>query len=97
LRRLNDELTERDAESGDVWIDRESGKALVPVGNFSMPHARTVSVDPKTHLVYFPLENVDGHPILRTHHGVQIDIRVERQLFCNSLFEKNVKSSLFCS
>jgi hypothetical protein len=24
-----------------------------------------VSVDPKTHLVYFPLENVDGKPLLR--------------------------------
>ncbi len=30
-----------------------------------MPHAHTVSVDPKTHLVYFPLENIDGHPVLR--------------------------------
>jgi DNA-binding beta-propeller fold protein YncE len=53
------------AESGDVWIYREDGKALVPVGNFTMPHAHTVSVDPKTHLVYFPLENIGGHPILR--------------------------------
>jgi DNA-binding beta-propeller fold protein YncE len=53
------------AESGDVWIYRENGKGLAAVGNFSMPHAHTVSVDPKTHLVYFPLENVDGRPILR--------------------------------
>jgi hypothetical protein len=30
-----------------------------------MRHARTVCVDPVTHLVYFPLENIDGHPILR--------------------------------
>jgi hypothetical protein len=30
-----------------------------------MPHAHTVSVDPKTHLVYFPLENISGHPLLR--------------------------------
>jgi len=29
-----------------------------------MPHAHTVSVDSKTHLVYFPLENIDGHPLL---------------------------------
>lgn len=29
------------------------------------PHAHTVAVDPKTHRVYFPLENVDGHPVLR--------------------------------
>jgi hypothetical protein len=30
-----------------------------------MPHAHTVCVDPETHLVYIPLENIDGHPILR--------------------------------
>jgi len=24
-----------------------------------------VAVDPKTHLVYLPLENVNGHPLLR--------------------------------
>jgi len=30
-----------------------------------MPHAHTVFVDPETHLVYFPLENVNGHPVLR--------------------------------
>jgi DNA-binding beta-propeller fold protein YncE len=53
------------AESGDVWVYRENGKALVAAGNFSMPHAHTVCADPKTHLVYFPLENVDGHPVLR--------------------------------
>jgi DNA-binding beta-propeller fold protein YncE len=53
------------AESGDVTVFRESGKALVKEGNFFMPHAHTVSVDPETHLVYFPLENIDGHPLLR--------------------------------
>jgi hypothetical protein len=30
-----------------------------------MPHAHTVSVDPRTHLAYFPLQNVDEHPLLR--------------------------------
>ena len=53
------------AESGDVWVYRENGKALVAAGNFSMPHAHTVCADPKTHLVYFPLENMNGHPVLR--------------------------------
>jgi YVTN family beta-propeller protein len=53
------------AESGEVWVYRANGKGLVPVGNFSMPSAHTVCVDPKTHLVYFPLENVGGHPLLR--------------------------------
>ena len=53
------------AESGDVRVFKENGKALVAAGRFSMPHAHTVCVDPGTHLVYFPLENVDGHPLLR--------------------------------
>jgi DNA-binding beta-propeller fold protein YncE len=53
------------AESGNVWIYREDGKNLKAVGHFYMPHAHTVCADPKSHLVYFPLENVDGHPLLR--------------------------------
>jgi DNA-binding beta-propeller fold protein YncE len=53
------------AESGDVWVYRGNGKSLEAVGNFFMPRAHTVCVDPKTHLVYFPLENIDGRPLLR--------------------------------
>src|SRR6516164_4035388 len=53
------------AESGNVWVYRENGKNLVAVGNFFMPQAHTVCADPKTHLVYFPLENINGHPLLR--------------------------------
>ena len=53
------------AESGDVRVFREHNGKLVPDGGFNQPHAHTVSVDPKTHLVYFPLENVNGRPILR--------------------------------
>jgi DNA-binding beta-propeller fold protein YncE len=53
------------AESGTVSVFEESGRGLKSLGQFYMPHAHTVSVDPKTHLVYFPLENVEGHPILR--------------------------------
>jgi DNA-binding beta-propeller fold protein YncE len=53
------------AESGNVTVFRENGKTLVTVGSFSMPHAHTVSVDSDTHLVYFPLQNIDGHPLLR--------------------------------
>lgn len=37
----------------------ELGRGLVA------PHAHSVAVDPTTHRVYFPLENVDGHPVLR--------------------------------
>ena len=53
------------AESGNVTVFREDGKTLVTVGSFSIPHAHTVSVDSDTHLIYFPLQNIDGHPLLR--------------------------------
>jgi DNA-binding beta-propeller fold protein YncE len=53
------------AESGTVTIFQSHGKSLRLLGSMEMPHAHTVSVDPKTHLVYFPLENIDGHPVLR--------------------------------
>jgi len=53
------------AESGNVFVFRENGKSLVLEGNMSIPHAHTVCVDPNTHFVYFPLENIDGHPLLR--------------------------------
>ncbi len=53
------------AESGTVTVFQSDDKSLTSLGSFVMPHAHTVSVDPKTHLVYFPLENVDGHPLLR--------------------------------
>jgi DNA-binding beta-propeller fold protein YncE len=53
------------AESGDVRILEERERDLQPVGRLHIPHAHTVSVDPISHLVYFPLENIDGHPMLR--------------------------------
>jgi len=55
------------AESGAVmafWLD---GKTLKPAGEVRAPHAHTVSVDPRTHRVYLPLENIDGHPVLRIY------------------------------
>jgi DNA-binding beta-propeller fold protein YncE len=53
------------AESGNITVFRESGKSLALEGKLFLPHGHTVSVDPETHLVYFPLEKVDGHPVLR--------------------------------
>jgi DNA-binding beta-propeller fold protein YncE len=53
------------AESGEGSVFQESGKGLVFKGQVRMPHAHTVSVDPQTHLVYFPLQNLKGHPVLR--------------------------------
>ena len=53
------------AESGDVMIFREKGRTLETVGSLSIPYAHTVCVDPDTHLVYFPLQNMNGFPVLR--------------------------------
>jgi DNA-binding beta-propeller fold protein YncE len=53
------------AESGTVTIFQYGDRKLSIIGSMYMPHAHTVAVDPRTHLVYFPLENVDGHPLLR--------------------------------
>lgn len=53
------------AESGTVSVFKQNGRALEPVGHCNMPHAHSVSVDPKTHFVYFPLENLNGKPVLR--------------------------------
>jgi DNA-binding beta-propeller fold protein YncE len=53
------------AESGVVssfWLD---GSTLHPVGEYRAPSAHSVSVDPRTHRIYLPLENVGGHPALR--------------------------------
>ncbi len=55
------------AESGAVsayWLD---GTTLRPVGELRIPHAHTVSVDPRTHRIYLPLENIDGRPVLRIY------------------------------
>jgi DNA-binding beta-propeller fold protein YncE len=52
------------AESGTVTVFAWQA-GLRKLGEFNMPHAHTVAVDPQTHLVYFPLENLDGKPMLR--------------------------------
>ncbi len=61
------------AESGTVSVFTEhtgaNGVTLRHDGDFYMPHAHTVSVDPRTHLVYFALENIDGKPLLRIMEG----------------------------
>ena len=52
------------AESGTVTVFQNHNNSLSLISSFDMPHAHTVAVDPKTHYVYFPLENIDGHPVL---------------------------------
>jgi sugar lactone lactonase YvrE len=44
------------------WLD---GSTLRPAGSYDAPRPHTVAVDPRTHRVYLPLENVNGHPELR--------------------------------
>jgi len=55
------------AESGEVAVFAERGRRLTKLGQAPLaPAAHTVAVDPRTHLVYFPLERgSDGRPQLR--------------------------------
>ena len=53
------------AESGTVTILQYGSRKLTLLGSLNMPHAHTVAIDPETHLVYFPLQDLNGHPVLR--------------------------------
>jgi DNA-binding beta-propeller fold protein YncE len=53
------------SEAGVVSVFDEGEQGLTPIGEYEAPHAHSVSVDPATHRVYLPLENVDGKPVLR--------------------------------
>ena len=55
------------AESGEVAVFAEHGHGLRKLGQAMLAaEAHTVAVDPRTHLVYFPLERgSDGRPELR--------------------------------
>jgi DNA-binding beta-propeller fold protein YncE len=57
------------SESGTVTVFAEAptahGRGLVRRGSGVMPRAHAVAVDPRTHLVYLPLENEGGRPVLR--------------------------------
>lgn len=53
------------AESGNLSVFALNGKALTLLGSTEIPYAHTVAVDPETHLVYLPLQNINGHPLLR--------------------------------
>lgn len=60
------------AESGQFTVFQRNGTSLALLGSFDMPHAHTVAVDPKSHLIYLPLENVNGHPLLRIMRPVDL-------------------------
>jgi DNA-binding beta-propeller fold protein YncE len=57
------------SESGTVSALTETetrdGIRLIRDGDFDLPHAHTVAVDPRTHLIYFPLQDLGGGPVLR--------------------------------
>lgn len=54
------------SESGVVSVFHERTGGVVEIARSELaPSAHTVAVDPETHLVYFPLEDVDGEPVLR--------------------------------
>jgi DNA-binding beta-propeller fold protein YncE len=53
------------SESGVVSTFEADGAELRPLGELRAPHAHTVSVDPRTHRVYLPLQDVGGRPVLR--------------------------------
>jgi DNA-binding beta-propeller fold protein YncE len=54
------------AESGVVSVFRLDGKTLTKLGEAKLAaNAHTVAVESESHLVYFPLQNVNGKPVLR--------------------------------
>ncbi len=54
------------AESGVISIFDERGRNLDKVGEgFFAANAHTIAVDQRTHRVYFPLQNLNGKPVLR--------------------------------
>jgi YVTN family beta-propeller protein len=54
------------AESGVISIFDEKDRGLQKVGeSLFCPNAHSVAVDPGTHRVYFPLQNINGKPVLR--------------------------------
>ncbi|MFL5619207.1 MAG: YncE family protein [Gemmatimonadaceae bacterium] len=69
-----------DAASRRLYVASESGvlssfglsnDTLIALGELRAPHAHTVSVDPRTHRVYLPLESVGGRPVLRVLEPVR--------------------------
>ncbi len=60
------------AESGVVAVFQTGGATLTKIGEtYLAPNAHTITVDPATHRVSLPLENIDGHPLLRILEPLQ--------------------------
>lgn len=61
------------SESGTVSVFRREGQVLQKLGEGRVaPHAHSIAVDPQTHLVYLPLENVNGKPVLRVMAPIDV-------------------------
>jgi YVTN family beta-propeller protein len=53
-------------EAGIVSMFHVKGTVVTKIGSGSVgPHAHVVAVDTSTHRSYFPLKDIDGHPVLR--------------------------------
>ncbi|MGF6965106.1 DNA-binding beta-propeller fold protein YncE [Paraburkholderia sp. WC7.3g] len=53
-------------EAGIVSIFSVKGSNVTKIGEGRLgPNAHVVAIDPATHHTFFPLKNVDGHPVLR--------------------------------
>ncbi len=52
-------------ESGALDMFELRDGALTSLGGYRAPYAHTVALDPKTHRVYLPLQDVNGKPVLR--------------------------------
>ncbi len=54
------------SESGPLSVFRETDAGLLKEGDPQVgPNAHVVLVDPASHLIYLPLKDVEGHPVLR--------------------------------
>jgi DNA-binding beta-propeller fold protein YncE len=53
------------SESGTITVFDVTGTVHRSAGGYAGPNAHSVAVDPDSHLVYLPLTDVDGHPVLR--------------------------------
>ncbi len=54
------------SESGTVSMFKVSGGRVAKLADGMLaPDAHVVAVDPDTHLAYFPIANLKGHPVLR--------------------------------
>ena len=53
------------SEAGVISAFETVADSLVPIGQYKAPHAHSVAVDPGTGLIYAPLQDMGGRPVLR--------------------------------